>query len=100
MCYVAAGCDCVGGDVGVECVDDVCVGCVVDRVYAAGGDVAGVGVAGVVDGVDGDADVDVGGVDVDLCGGGEVVGCACVVGVVAVVVGVGCDVVCFVCAGC
>ena len=71
--------DCVVVGVVVGCAADMCVGC-------------------VVDGVDGDADVDVGGVDDDLCGGGDVVGRACAVDVVAVVVGVGCAVVCFVCA--
>ena len=72
--------------------------CVVAVVVCDDDDVGavGVGVAGVADGVAGDVDVDVCGVDVDMCGGGDAVGCACVTDVV--VVGVGCDVVCFVCA--
>ena len=68
VCYGTAAGDCVGGDVGVDCVDGVCVGCVVDRVYVGGGDDDGVCVAGVADCVGGDVDVDVCGVEVDMCG--------------------------------
>ena len=72
--------------------------CAVAVVVCDDADVGGVGdgVAGVDDGVAGDAGVDVCGVDVDMCGGGDADGCACVTDVV--VVGVGCDVVCFGCA--
>ena len=73
-----------------ECAVDVVV---CDDAAVCG---VGVGVAGVADGVAGDVDVDVGGVYVDMCGGGDADGCACVADVV--VVDVGCDVVCFVCA--
>ena len=78
VCYATAAGDCVGGDVGADCVDCVGVGCVVDRVYVGGGDAGGVCVAGVAGCVGGDVYVDVGGVDVDMCGCGDAVGCVCV----------------------
>ena len=74
-----------------EC--DVAVVVCVDADVAG---VAGVGVAGVADGVACDVDVYAGCVDVDMCGGGDAGGCACVVDVVDV--GIGCGVVRLVCA--